>query len=320
MNVMALPPRPSRRYSPSPAPRGPRRSGRRPRVARCPPSSRPARDGRRGLSHDGRPMKVGRFLWAAALAAAGAAVGHAALRTEEGASSTRTSSRPRTPSAARAWTASSAGSPSWDRCTRPRRRPARSRCSAAAEAARALAGAGATWLLLQGVKRLVDRPRPYLADPEGTRRLIAEPQGTSWPSSHPAVLTTFTRVAARELGVGALGRGAHRARRVGRRVVASRSGSTTRATSRAACCSGARSRRCGRAAVARAVGRLAGGARLARLRRLAVLDRIRIGDVRDLPTGSASRSGSRWARGCSRGSPCGEASRSRRPTRSSSGR
>ena len=72
----------------------------------------------------------------------------------------------------------------------------------------ALAGAGATWLVLQGVKRGVNRPRPFLADSEGTRRMIAEPHGTSWPSSHPAVLTTFTRVAARELGIGALGRAA----------------------------------------------------------------------------------------------------------------
>jgi undecaprenyl-diphosphatase len=36
--------------------------------------------------------------------------------------------------------------------------------------------------------------------------MIAEPHGTSWPSSHPAVLTTFTRVAARELGIGVMGR------------------------------------------------------------------------------------------------------------------
>jgi membrane-associated phospholipid phosphatase len=76
------------------------------------------------------------------------------------------------------------------------------------EGARALAAAGATWLLLQGAKRLVDRPRPFLADPEGARRMIAEPRGTSWPSSHPAVLTTFTRVAARELGLGVVGRSA----------------------------------------------------------------------------------------------------------------
>ena len=38
--------------------------------------------------------------------------------------------------------------------------------------------------------------------------MIAKPYGTSWPSSHPAVLTTFTRVAARELGVGAFARAA----------------------------------------------------------------------------------------------------------------
>ena len=36
--------------------------------------------------------------------------------------------------------------------------------------------------------------------------MIAEPHGTSWPSSHPAVLTTFTRIAARELGIGVVSR------------------------------------------------------------------------------------------------------------------
>ena len=73
-------------------------------------------------------------------------------------------------------------------------------------AARALSAAGATWLLLQGIKRVVDRPRPADADPSGTRMLIARPVAQSWPSSHPAVLTTFTRVAARELGVGSIAR------------------------------------------------------------------------------------------------------------------
>jgi membrane-associated phospholipid phosphatase len=73
-------------------------------------------------------------------------------------------------------------------------------------AASAFAAATTTWLLGQGLKRLTVRPRPYTATPQGTRRLIAEPKGTSWPSSHPAVLTTFSRVAARELGVGALAR------------------------------------------------------------------------------------------------------------------
>ncbi len=70
-------------------------------------------------------------------------------------------------------------------------------------AASAFAAAGTTWLVGQGLKRLTLRPRPYAAAPEGTRRMIAEPKGTSWPSSHPAVLTTFTRVAARELDLGA---------------------------------------------------------------------------------------------------------------------
>ena len=70
-------------------------------------------------------------------------------------------------------------------------------------ALRALTAAGATWGLGQVVKKLVDRPRPYDADPDGTRAMIAPPMGTSWPSSHPAVLTTFTTVVARELGAGA---------------------------------------------------------------------------------------------------------------------
>ncbi|HEX6844781.1 MAG TPA: phosphatase PAP2 family protein [Actinomycetota bacterium] len=73
-------------------------------------------------------------------------------------------------------------------------------------AIRALAAAGATWLLLQGMKKAIDRPRPSDDNPDGTRLLIARPHATSWPSSHPAVLTTFTRVASRELGIGALAR------------------------------------------------------------------------------------------------------------------
>jgi len=73
-------------------------------------------------------------------------------------------------------------------------------------AARAVTAAGATWLLLQGIKRVVDRPRPADADPDGTIMRIARPQAQSWPSSHPAVLTTFTRVAAVELGAGRITR------------------------------------------------------------------------------------------------------------------
>jgi undecaprenyl-diphosphatase len=74
-------------------------------------------------------------------------------------------------------------------------------------AARAFGATCATWLVLQGMKKVVDRPRPVDADPDGTRQLIARPNGMSWPSSHPAVLTTFTRVAARDLELGAASRG-----------------------------------------------------------------------------------------------------------------
>jgi undecaprenyl-diphosphatase len=152
---------------------------------------------------------VGRVAWAAVLAAGGAAIGRAALRTEDGreldenlfkalnAEHSETVERffaEITELGSMYAAAAAAGA----LALTGRRR----------EGARALTGAGATWLLLQGGKRLVDRPRPFLADPEGTRRMIAEPHGTSWPSSHPAVLTTFTRVAARELGIGALGRAA----------------------------------------------------------------------------------------------------------------
>jgi undecaprenyl-diphosphatase len=75
-------------------------------------------------------------------------------------------------------------------------------------AVRAFGATCATWLVLQGMKKLVDRPRPLDADPDGTRQLVARPNGMSWPSSHPAVLTTFTRVAARDLELGLAGRGA----------------------------------------------------------------------------------------------------------------
>ena len=68
-------------------------------------------------------------------------------------------------------------------------------------ALRALGAATATWLLLQGIKRVVNRPRPSDTDPAGTRLLVERPNGASWPSSHPAVLTTFARVAAREIGL-----------------------------------------------------------------------------------------------------------------------
>jgi len=75
-------------------------------------------------------------------------------------------------------------------------------------AVRAFSATLATWLLLQAMKKVVDRPRPLDADPDATRQLVARPNGMSWPSSHPAVLTTFTRVAARDLELGAASRGA----------------------------------------------------------------------------------------------------------------
>lgn len=75
-------------------------------------------------------------------------------------------------------------------------------------AIRAFSATFATWLVLQAMKKVVDRPRPLDADPDATRQLVARPNGMSWPSSHPAVLTTFTRVAARDLELGVPSRGA----------------------------------------------------------------------------------------------------------------
>jgi undecaprenyl-diphosphatase len=66
-------------------------------------------------------------------------------------------------------------------------------------AARGLAAASVAWLAGQGLKRLFDRPRPYVADPDGVRLLAHPPRATSWPSSHPAVLLAFVTVAGREL-------------------------------------------------------------------------------------------------------------------------
>jgi undecaprenyl-diphosphatase len=78
------------------------------------------------------------------------------------------------------------------------------------EAADALGAAAAMWLLGQALKRAVRRPRPY-ASLEGSRLLIEPPRGTTWPSSHPAVLLAFLSVATRDLAasdpvkLGALG-------------------------------------------------------------------------------------------------------------------
>jgi undecaprenyl-diphosphatase len=74
-------------------------------------------------------------------------------------------------------------------------------------AAKALAAASITWAAGQGLKKVFLRPRPYDADPDGTRLMIGKPHGTSWPSSHPAVLVSFLSVAGRELGLPATARG-----------------------------------------------------------------------------------------------------------------
>jgi undecaprenyl-diphosphatase len=67
------------------------------------------------------------------------------------------------------------------------------------EALDAMAAALAMWAIGQAAKKAVRRPRPYQALPEH-RLLIKEPQGTSWPSSHPAVLLTYVAVVTRNLG------------------------------------------------------------------------------------------------------------------------
>ena len=65
----------------------------------------------------------------------------------------------------------------------------------------ALGAALSLWVVGQLAKRVVRRPRPYRAL-EHVRLLIREPNGTSWPSSHPAVLLTFLTVASRDLDLG----------------------------------------------------------------------------------------------------------------------
>lgn len=69
----------------------------------------------------------------------------------------------------------------------------------------AFGAAAAMWLVGQGAKRLFGRPRPYEAV-EDLRLLIDRPRGSSWPSSHPAVLLAFVTVASRDLDVPAAAR------------------------------------------------------------------------------------------------------------------
>jgi membrane-associated phospholipid phosphatase len=72
-------------------------------------------------------------------------------------------------------------------------------------AARALGAAGTMWAIGQFLKKVYGRPRPFLSLEPG-RLLIGRPQGTSWPSIHPATLAAFVAVAARDLDAGPAGR------------------------------------------------------------------------------------------------------------------
>lgn len=154
-------------------------------------------------------VKARALAWSAMLAGAAAAIGHMALRTKGGAEADlelfRTVNRGHGPGPDRFFLgvtelgslyANVAAAGALYLLGRKR------------EAARAMAATGSMWVLGQVLKKTVGRLRPHGADPGGTRRMIADPAGTSWPSSHPAVLTVFTRVAARELGLGPISRAA----------------------------------------------------------------------------------------------------------------
>jgi len=73
-------------------------------------------------------------------------------------------------------------------------------------AARGLAAASLTWIAGQALKRVFGRPRPYDANLDGMTLRIERPNGTSWPSSHPAVLLSFLTVTSKDLGAGAVAR------------------------------------------------------------------------------------------------------------------
>ena len=66
------------------------------------------------------------------------------------------------------------------------------------EAVDAFGAALTMWGLGQVLKKAIGRPRPYAAL-QDVRLLIAKPRGTTWPSSHPAVVLAFVTVAGRDL-------------------------------------------------------------------------------------------------------------------------
>jgi membrane-associated phospholipid phosphatase len=74
-------------------------------------------------------------------------------------------------------------------------------------AERGILAAASMWAVGQATKQTFGRPRPYDAYPDGEfRLLIARPQGTSWPSSHPATVMAFVTAASRELELPAASR------------------------------------------------------------------------------------------------------------------
>ncbi|HEX2088856.1 MAG TPA: phosphatase PAP2 family protein [Actinomycetota bacterium] len=66
------------------------------------------------------------------------------------------------------------------------------------EALDAFGAALTMWALGQVLKKAIGRPRPYAAL-QDFRLLIDKPRGTTWPSSHPAVVLAFVTVAGRDL-------------------------------------------------------------------------------------------------------------------------
>jgi membrane-associated phospholipid phosphatase len=154
-------------------------------------------------------VRIGRTLWAAALAAGAFAIGYGAVKGEDGPAVDRelftlvNRERGRRVDAAFGGVtelgslyAASAAATALAASGRGR------------VALRAATAAATTWLLLQGIKGAIKRPRPSDVDAGGTRLLIARPRAASWPSSHPAVLSAFTRVAAGDLDLGPLSRAA----------------------------------------------------------------------------------------------------------------
>ncbi|MCJ7832727.1 MAG: phosphatase PAP2 family protein [Actinobacteria bacterium] len=73
-------------------------------------------------------------------------------------------------------------------------------------AGRAIGAACVTWTAGQLLKKVFMRPRPYDAM-DDARLMIGKPNGTSWPSSHPAVILTFVTVAGRDLRLPRIARG-----------------------------------------------------------------------------------------------------------------